>query len=92
MGIGGSGGFGEAAEFWVQNAKMGLGEVFTLPMYSTWNPSYSRWIPLIPDGIYFGWDPTLFGDSIPLIFHMEWPNSIWIPSFHLECLSGFHME
>jgi len=24
------------------------------------------------------------GDFLPPIFHMEWPNSMWIPPFHME--------
>ena len=50
---------------------------------SSWRSLLSPWIPLIPDGIYFCWDPTLFGDSIPPIFYME---STW----NGQILSGFH--
>jgi hypothetical protein len=61
-------------------------------MESMWNPCNSRWIPPIPYGICFGWDLTHFGDSIPPIFHMEWPNSRWIPSVHMEIPDGIYLE
>ena len=67
----------------------------TFHMESMWNPYHSRWIPPIPYGICFGWDPSHFGDSIPPGIHiipcgfhaysMEWPFGI-----HLELWYRFH--
>ena len=67
----------------------------TFHMDSMWNPYHSRWIPPIPYGICFGWDPSHVGDSIPPGIHiipcgfhaysMEWPFGI-----HLELWYRFH--
>ena len=55
-------------------------------------PGNSRWIPSIPYGICFGWYPTHFGYSIPLLFHME---STWnghIPSLFHHSIWNVYME
>jgi len=84
--------YGKCASRWGLYRSLPADEVFTLPPYSTWIPHNSRWIPYIPYGICFGCDPTQFGDSIPLIFHLD---SMWnghIPLIFHHSIWNIQME
>ena len=57
---------------WYSGILWGLDHAPTFHMESMWNPCHSRWIPSIPYGICFGWDPSHFDHSIPPSIHIEW--------------------